>query len=140
MLSFYKYVDRCNGFEQELKQSLTRDDMIALRNDCAEMGLYGWYDWVRAHDDIIAQFVEASPSARKKSPWRNNPLRHLLVLAAIQYVTGGRDLLQGIDTLVAYHGCSYREMAAKAGRAYLDVFCSGTPHWPFDGPSPFEET
>lgn len=138
MISFCKYAGTCNEFEQELKRSLNREDIMALRNDCAEMGLYGWFEWVREKDNIIASFVEAPPSARKKKAWQVEPLRRRLVLAAIQYVIRGRDLLNGIDDLVLYHGCSYREMAAKAGRAHLDIFYCISSVWPFEKPSPFE--
>ena len=138
MISFDKYAGACNEFEWELKQCLTREDINALRNDCFQMGFYKWCAWVRENDDIIGKFVEASPSARKKKAWQKSPLRLRLVLAAIQYVTTARDLLRGIDDMALYYGYSYREMAAKAARAYRDIFYCATPFWPFEAPSPFE--
>jgi hypothetical protein len=138
MLNFYKYAGTCNEFEQELKQSLTRENINALRNDCSELGIHNWFEWMRKNDDVIAKFLSSPPSARKKKAWQTDPLKSRLVFAAIQYVKNGRNLLEGIDDLVVHHGCSYREMAAKAGQVTLDVFHLGILHWPFEGPSPFE--
>jgi len=46
----------------------------------------------------------------------------------------------GIEQNYLEPGCSYREMAVKAGYAYIRIFYMEDHLWPFDDPNPFEKS
>jgi hypothetical protein len=124
----------------ELKESLTKEDVDELRTICASLGWEKWRQWVDQNIPVIADYVQSTPSRRlKKKAWQASPNRQGLVLAAIQYVSGAKHLLEALTEHNIAPGKSYRDMAALAGYAYLQIFSKGTPRWPFDGPNPFSD-
>ena len=136
-LDLSKYAQACARFETELTESLSAKEIELLRRDCEALGLYGWMDWIRENVEEISHIVASSPSDRKRrNSWKDPALKRRLVLASLQHLTNARELLAGIDPLLL-PGLSYREMAARAGTAYLDIFYSGSSLWPFDADSPF---
>ncbi|MEW5804068.1 MAG: hypothetical protein AB1847_18390 [bacterium] len=138
-MSLSSYVEACKQFEWELKGSLTTEEINELRKDCAALGHDGWEAWEAANYHIIVEFVAAAPSSRtKKKSWKDPVLKRRLVLGAIYHVQRACHLLTGIHENFLEPGPSYRDMAAKAGRVYLEIFGAIIPDWPFDEPNPFE--
>lgn len=132
------YAGRCTEYVQELSQSLSKDDIDGLQSDCAALGGDRWDEWAAANVRIISEYVSSSPSQRaKRKVWQDQILRRRLVLAAVQHLYRARNLLRVLDDYRLAPGCSYREMAALAGNAYLDICSQEVPDWPFPGDNPF---
>lgn len=140
-MTLYTYTSKCTEFAEELADALTIADIDALRADCAAIGLRGWYGWLNSSAQTVSAFVASTPSQRrKKKAWQDQPLRRRLVLGAIWYVNCGHRLLDMIDEYRLEPGGSYRDTAARAGDAYVELVYNRIPDWPFDDPNPFDET
>ena len=81
-----KCASACNRLALELEESLTTDDVEALRADCAALGLMQWAAWVRENAPTILKFVEATASVRNEKAWQAPEMKRRLVLAAMQHV------------------------------------------------------
>ena len=139
-MSLQKYATACIGFESELKESLTKEDIAALRKDCAAMGIHDWCRWGYKYRQIISAFLSSTPSQRKnKKAWQDPAVKRLLVLAALYEAKRAYHLLEGLVQHEHYlaPGYSYREMSVNASQAYRDIFYRKVPNWPFDSPDPF---
>ncbi len=137
-MSLAAYASQCSGFEAELAESLSEADLDALRSDCKTLGLRGWVQWFVDHDEMIFDFVEATPSARrKKKAWQEPFLRRRLILAATYNVRIAGAMLRSADLLAVQVGVSYREMARIAGHECLDLVPEILARWPFEAPNPF---
>jgi hypothetical protein len=134
-----RYAQACNEFESELLEYLTKKDVSELREDCAALGRQPFLDWMTSQLKIIHSFVAATPSQRQKRKYWDDPvLRRRLVLAGIWYLRCAYRLLDGIDQYHLAPGGSYRETAARAGKAYTEIYYKLSRLWPFGGQDPFE--
>ncbi|MBW2623169.1 MAG: hypothetical protein JRD68_09710 [Deltaproteobacteria bacterium] len=139
-MSLYKYAQACTGFELELKESLTREDITELRKDCAALGLKAWYSWTSENLPSISAYIAATPSQRqKRKAWKDPAVKRFLVLGALYEVQCAKNLLKGLvqheHNLIP--GSPYRDMAVKAAEAYREIFLQDVHDWPFDDPDPF---
>ena len=139
-MSLSNYAAACSRLACELKADFTREDIDELRSDCVSLREDGWILWKLENTDTISAYVSASPSERlRKKAWQDPQSRRRLVLASIQHVLGARALLSGILDYKLEPGKGYRETAALAGKAYLQIFLEDIPAWPFPGDNPFPE-
>lgn len=141
IMNFYKYVQSCEKLVLELKDALTPADIDELRKDCRILGLAGWDRWFFDHLAPISAFLAATPSEREKlEGWQNPVQKRRLVLASLQQLIRGCNLLEGIHIHGIGPGQSYRHMASKAAEAYMDIFMKQpASDWPFDDPDPFTD-
>jgi len=137
-MSLVSYASQCSGFEIELAESLSEADLDALRSDCKILGLRGWDQWLFDNDEPISDFVEATPSVRrKKKAWQEPVLRRRLTLAAIYHVRIAGAMLRSADFLAVRVGISYREMAKSAAQECFHLLPAMLKRWPFEDPDPF---
>ncbi len=142
-MSLSNYVSACREFRQELKASLSAEDVEELWCDCARMGRQFWNAWQCENSEDVEKYVESTPTVRdKRKKWRENEVyRRRLVFAAMLHVGRARCLLEEINNAGLAPGGSYRLMASVAGIAYNHiVFDQRVTEWPFDGKNPFEES
>lgn len=131
-----KYAAECEALADELRESLGEEDVAQLHELLAGRQIQEWIRWRDANINLVVDFVAASPSQRKRKKFDGQRL--LLTLAGIQHCLEAHALLTVIDESFLEPGCSYREVAARAGEAYDHLFDFNVPDWPFDEPdSPF---
>jgi len=122
----------------ELAESLTEADLDALRSDCETLGLNGWARWFDDNLDLVLDFVQATPSARrKKNSWQEPVLFRRLTLGAAYHVKLAGAMLRSADLLSYREGISDREMARTAGQECYDLVPEMLRRWPFEDPNPF---
>lgn len=137
----YPYAARCREFEFEIASTLSADDRDVLRSDVAGLGRTKWWGWLVNNRAQIAEFLRSSPSRRAKlKKWRDPELRRRLCLGAMQFAHHAFLLLTEIDQHDLYEGRSYRDMAASAALAHINVlFSEEVMIWPFGDPDPFKK-
>lgn len=138
-MSLGNYASACRNLLQELRSSLSAEDVEALAADCVALELNGWERWVSDHEAEIVAFVSAPPSARRaRRAWQDPRARRRLTLAAILHLLQAGIVLDTVDQMDLQPGGSCRDMAARAGEAYNRiVFDQEVPLWPFDEMNPF---
>lgn len=139
------YAYACEQLLAELKNFLSTDEVVFLRDDCALMGRKKWIDWV--YSDVfrteIHAFVVATPSKRKtKKAWVDPRLKGHLALAAFHHVWRAKQVLELSRDISITPGGSYRDMALAAGVFYEGLLLSqkefARQEWPFGGKNPFK--
>lgn len=137
-MRLYHYVDACLSLARELDESMTQEDVEALRADMLTLGARAWAEFLVENQEQIASFVRASPSERlRRKSWQSPQMRRRLVLAGIRHLQCAHSLLDRIDTVLRDKEASYRGMAALAGNAYMEIHGERIGYWPFDGEYPF---
>ncbi|WP_277058755.1 hypothetical protein [Trichlorobacter lovleyi] len=139
------YAVACEKFLQELKSSLTADEIEFLRADCASLGRQKWTDWI--FSDVfrneIHAFVAATPSKRRtKTAWVDPRLKGHLVLAAYHHVWKAQQVIDLSREIPIGPGGSYRDTALVAGTFFDRLLLLSGPEfyqqeWPFGGENPF---
>jgi len=136
-----KYACEALNLYEELRDSLTDDEIASFRKHCSMVELSDLFEWTSKNLQSVHAYVEATPSQRKrKKIWQDPQVKPLLVWAACIYARQGFAVLQALKEsgLPGLQGIGYRSMTAEAGRAYIYVREHEEPEWPFPGPSPFE--
>lgn len=137
-MGLYSYAEACRTLRQELVDSLSKDDIKALRESLADVGAEGWYAWFGRSLQHITAFISATPSERKrKKSWQEPVLRAQLTLAAIQHVQRAEAVLETLSSRMPPLGVRNRDMAAVCGELYLDILHYELKPWPFPGRDPF---
>lgn len=129
-MSLDLYVNHCEGLACELRDSLETVEVLALRNRLAEATKTEWLRWRLENEELVVQFVAATPAERKRTK-KFQKEKLLFTLAGIQHCMEGYALLRVIDNNPLSPGRSYRSMAAVAGIAYRQLFDVEIPDWPF---------
>jgi hypothetical protein len=138
-MSLSDYAEACKEFVSELKESLTKEDVNGLRSECATVGIQGVLDWMSNNMPMIEKYVGWTPLQRARSRGGRDPeLKRMLVLGSIWCLERGAALLEQIDQQSLSPGGSYRDMAVRAGRAYIQTFYVPRRVWPFKDPDPFK--
>lgn len=125
-----KYVMACEGLAQELRDSLTEAEISELYNLLQGLPLADWIKLRLTHQKSVSAFVRATPTQRKGAKFRKDRL--ILTLAGIQHCLEAHAMLSVVNESFLEPGCSYRDMAARAGDAYERLFDFAVPDWPFD--------
>lgn len=137
-MSLASYASQCSGFAMELAESLSEADLDALRVNCKKIGLNGWVKWFDDNQELISEFVQATPSMRrKKRAWQGPVLRRRLILASAYQARVASVMLRSADLLAFREGISYREMARIAGEECFGLVPALLERWPFEGPNAF---
>lgn len=138
-MTLSSYAAACRELKEELIESLTSSEIEDLRKECAGAGWDAFVRWFLQSQQDIEEYIAAVPSRRASlKKWREYPNRPILVLGAIHHVDRAEILLQAVSSYDLQPGSSYRSMAVRAGRAYLEAFyLQDEDLWPFDDPDPF---
>jgi len=140
VMTYSSYNQACQGLRWELIESLSDENVDALREDCTTLSIDGWFEWLELNFDEILKYIAAAPSRRAQTrKWNERTVQGRLVLAAVQHLDRAQVFLTAIDEHFVWQGLSYREVAAGAGSAYIDIHNKSISLWPFDDPDPFEE-
>ena len=119
-MSLRNYIGACATLAAELADSLSEKDVDDLRANLNEMTRIEWLTWVGEHHKIVAWFLAATPSQRKKrKEWNEPSLRRFLVLAAIQMCERAEAVLEAANSLQP--GASYRNTTADAVILYWKI-------------------
>lgn len=138
-MSLYNYVGETERLYRELIASLTAEDIAVLRTEISHTGKSGWDSWFSGNIENVHEYAVAAPSRRSKlKKWSDPALRRWLILGSIYYLLGGYCVLMEIEKQFLFPGCSYREMAANAGKTYRAILNCKINPWPFDDPNPLE--
>lgn len=132
------YIGAANTLAEEIRDSLTTDEVRSLGSLLRALGLEGWQIWKGRHQATIQRFVAATPSERRKLK-SLQPHRIPLAYAAYQHCMAAHAFLAAVDSNLVYPGPAYRSMAVAAGNAFLEVQACLEREilWPWDEPHPF---
>lgn len=132
--SFRNYISHCNTDIEDLVSSLSKDDRLLIKQIIETIGEEKYEEWFDENSAHIAEYVEASPSQRKRKKDWNSPLenRLLLTLAAIHYLQHAKNFLVVSEQLQFHYGDkSWRNTAKFAGAASLTIQKGGFQFWLF---------
>jgi len=139
-MGFLSPAGNCRVFIQELVESLSEEDIAWLRQKCGDLGLQGWLLWRLENRADILEYACETPSGRKRiKVWRDDAMRRLLTLAAIQHLQGAAVLLESQDRRPLSKDSSNRQQAVFYGLVAKDIYENEPQLWPFEVPDPFEE-
>ena len=145
-MSLHNYAAASSGLALELVESLTREEVLALRASLIGVSAREWLDWCDRHAGHIEGYVQATPSQRmKKKAWEKPVLRAQLVLAAIRHCRFAHALLRTLheNEFWLSPGGSYRDTTASAGEICQALLRIDMPVWPPEWaavcPSPFDK-
>ncbi|MBI9081727.1 MAG: hypothetical protein JEY79_18550 [Pseudodesulfovibrio sp.] len=136
-----KYASEALNHYEELRSSLTDEEIVRFRENCAKAGVSAMHQWFLKNWRLACEYLAATPSQRKKKKaWQDPESKPLLVWAACIYAKQGHALLQGLTNsgLLGCEGIGYRAMTSEAGNIYLAVLSPEVSDWPFPGQNPFE--
>ena len=137
-MSMSNYARACRKLADELRQSMTPEDVQGLRGILAGVTCQGWTNWRLQYESDVLTFVSATPSQRRKrKAWAETGVRWALTMASLQHLHQAEAVLWIVAEGGLVPGASYRDTAAVAGKYYSDILATNIPEWPFDGESPF---
>lgn len=125
-----KYAVACDDLANELRNTLTDTDIAELHRMFQGHSVSYWGGLRMTHQDLISRFVGSTPSQRNGRRFRENKL--FLTMAGIQHCREAEAILTELNSSFLEPGGSYRDMAARAGEAYVRLLCFDIPVWPFD--------
>ena len=129
------YAGNSSHHAEELRESLTEDDVSALRADIEALGIDAWLDWCDANENEALSYLSAAPKARdKKKAWQEPVHRRRLIFFAYRLARMAASLLEGMAYLGP--GGGYRETTGAAAHRCLDILREGHWRWPFWGDPP----
>ncbi|MEO0035544.1 MAG: hypothetical protein RLZZ501_1567 [Pseudomonadota bacterium] len=136
-----RYAAEAQGLTEELRLSLSQEDIEYLRRHLASIGADGWLSWKEKNANHIYRYASSSPSERKRrKEWSDPAIKTVLVFAAMQHLQMGTALLSEMVASRLEPGIGYRDMAAAAGDAYRRLLRRLPSDWPFEGESPFQKS
>jgi hypothetical protein len=142
--SLSKYVGNAQLHVEELRRSLTEDDLIALRAELVSLGVRGWLKWRFDNQNLIEEYLRATPTARNRhKSWQDQSLRLRLTCAAILYALDSQNVLSVLHESSWIETSSfvgYRDMTASAADILYRIqdLQYGYDQWPFpDIETPF---
>ena len=139
MADMHKYVIKTHEFVDELKATLSSDELNNLHAELAQLGVKAWLAWEAEHASEVAAFVRATPAQReKRKAWQGQDKKGRLVLASIRHLLYARLMLGILSNPYLHPGGGYRDTVAGAGDAYWELYSEEVPYWPLTGDSPFE--
>lgn len=124
------YVSAASGLAEELRASLSEQEIDALHQALSGRPVIDWIRWRSENDSLVAEYVASTPSERnKKKKFKEHRL--YLTMAGIQHCLEAHALLSVVTHSWLVPGGSYRSMAADAGDAYNRLYEYDIPYWPF---------
>lgn len=136
-MGIYKYEQQAGNIAFELRDSLSREDEDALRDDLRAMGESGWLNWFAENQETAFSILKATREARaKRKIWADPVQRRRICFAAFHLARLAELALSAASALQP--GGSYRETCVAAAHACLRIQQSGKWSWPFDEHPPFE--
>jgi hypothetical protein len=139
MSGLASYVRGVLGIADELRGSLTAEDIERLHTHFKGTKLQPWLRWRIEHEGLVLAFVAATPAERKKLK-KYEEHRLLLTLSGITLCEEGAAVIRAITSPQLMPGGTYRNTAAAAGESYGRIMAEDIPHWPFPSLiSPFED-
>jgi hypothetical protein len=129
-MSLGRYAMECEGLADELRDSLTEAEVVELHRLLSGRSVNEWVRWRCANSKRVSSLVAATPGQRKAPRLRKDKL--FLTMAGIQHCLEAQAILRAVDGHFLEPGGSYREMAARAGEAYDQMYEFEIPNWPFD--------
>ncbi len=138
-MSLGRYPNEVHGLAEELLDNFSEEQITELYDYLKKIGFRGWREWKQNNFNLIIDYIEATPSKRKKLKKFKNNMPYL-AYAAYQQCLAGYCVLQAIDNNYLFPGLSYRGMAAASATAYNDINQSIEHElWPWGG-NPYNES
>lgn len=128
------YSANASHHASEIFESLSEEDMDAIREDVEALGPEGWARWCVENRKAALDYLSATPAQRqKKKQWQDPVLRRRLSL----HCYGLAKLAGHVLHAVSYLGSGgYRDNTGAAGKVALDIIMEGIWRWPFGPPVP----
>ncbi len=124
------YVSYADNQAEELRASLSEDDITHLRADLDQLGVDGWLDWAEQNRREANDYLRATEKQRERlKKWREPALRRRLVLTAYHQARLAASIIDASAKLEP--GGSYRDMTAYAASVATQVIHDGAWRWPF---------
>ncbi len=137
-MSFERYTQEAYGLAHEILDDFSEDEIESIHSSLKRLGIQGWRKWKEENHELIAQYVSAPPSKRKKKK-KYVKVMPLIAYASYQYCLAGYYFLCQAEEIQMLVGDSYRNMAATAGKLFNEVKnYYGHEAWPW-GDNPFAE-
>ncbi|GMU82307.1 MAG: hypothetical protein AMXMBFR47_21780 [Planctomycetota bacterium] len=128
----------CAGLAEELRCSITEEEVAELHRVLTGLSVTDWIEWRDVNMESVCDFVASTPSQRKAAKFKKSKL--VLTMAGVQHCLEAEAILRAADEHFLEPGGPYREMAARAGRAFDRLFEFEIPNWPFDSlDTPFRD-
>lgn len=133
-MPYSHYVRACRDQIEELRQSLSHEEIDLLGDYLAKDQGAEFGDWMRENGAQVLAYVQSTPAERlKKKKWQVPLQKRLLTYAAILHIESAEILLDVLTNFPLEPSGPYREMAALAGEAHHDICYRRKPEkWPFD--------
>lgn len=124
------YIAYADNEAEELRSSLSEDDIAHLRADLEQLGVAGWLEWAGRSRREANDYLRATPKQRERlKKWRDPALRRRLVLSAYHQARLAASMIDAAAKLDP--GGSYRDMTAYAASIANQVLHDGAWRWPF---------
>ena len=129
------YAAESRRLAEELIGETTESDIEQLRAELASKEPQDWFRWCVLNRAEICKLLTAPPAKRRsRKSWRDPRSGPRYRLACIQSALHGAAILDAVAAYGLIPGGGYRETAASAGDAFLDLYRAEMFQWPFDGP------
>lgn len=124
------YASNADHHAEELRESLSVDDIEHLRADLEQLAADGWLDWAEQNRDEANDYLRATEKQRaKKKKWQEPVLRRRLVLIAYHQARLAASMIDAASSLGP--GGGYRDTTALAASLAFRVMRDGDWRWPF---------
>jgi hypothetical protein len=124
------YAANADYHAEELRDSLSQDDIEHLRADLEQLGVDGWLDWAEKARHEANDYLRATEKQRARlKKWRDPALRSRLVLSAYHQARLAASMLDAAANLGP--GGGYRDTTAYAATLGFQVMKDGEWRWPF---------
>src|SRR5437899_1175999 len=101
------YVSNADNHAEELRASLSEDDIAQLRADLEQLGVDGWLDWAEKNRNEANSYLGATEKQRARlKKWKDPVLRRRLCLSAYHQARLAASMMDAASNLT--YGGSYR--------------------------------
>lgn len=131
--SYGNYIHRNNELIDELKGSLTKEEILYLKESIKETGKPHYWKVYNDSIEVIDRYVRMTDSQRKKTKkFQDLDTKIFLVLASIHYLQRSSAFMIAVQkSLNSTYETGYRAVAAVAGKGYADLQEYKFDFWPF---------
>jgi hypothetical protein len=122
---------------EELRESLSPDEIAQLHQELDGTPFDDWWNWFRENRNEVALFAGSTAAVRAGRRWKTE--RKRLVLAGIQHCQLALGLLRQVHERRIEPNLHSRTVMSEAGLAAIELLSAGVGAWPFEDPweSPF---
>jgi hypothetical protein len=132
---YYKVGAEIDYFFEEVKSSLTTDEIIYLQFALKKVGKAGFLQTYTEYISSVLQYIAALPSARKKGRWMKLDLESLAIIKflSLYHLKLAAFLYNKASQYDENRQQSYREIASELGLLMNQLRDYPSPEWYLEG-------